>query len=52
MTIKNLPPADRKNIAKVLRQLGIQAYDFDNLYPQNVRDIVCASPCGSGCLDR
>ena len=52
MTIKQLPPAARKSVNKTVRQLGIQAYDCDNLYPQNVRDIVGASACGSGCLER
>lgn len=52
MTIKQLPPAARKSVNRTVRQLGIQAYDCDNLYPQNVRDIVGASACGSGCLDR
>ena len=42
MTIKQLPPAARKSVNKTVRQLGIQAYDCDNLYPQNVRDIVGA----------
>lgn len=32
--------------------MGIQPYDADNLYPQNVLNIVSASATGMGCLER
>ena len=32
--------------------LGIQSYGEDNLYPQNLRNIVAASSIGSECVDR
>lgn len=34
------------------KKLKIQPYDADNLYPQNVLNIVSASATGMGCLER
>lgn len=35
-----------------IRQLGIQSYGEDNLYPQTLRQIVQASATGSECMER
>lgn len=35
-----------------IRQLGIQSYGTDNLYPQTLRQIIMASSTGAECLDR
>lgn len=52
MKIKNLPKAAPAIETGYLRNLGIQAYDADNLYPQNVRNIVLNSKTGASCLER
>ena len=35
-----------------LRNLGIQSYGDDNLYPQHLRNIIAASSTGSECAER
>ena len=52
MKITNLPKAEPALDPKFLKNLGIKSYDADNLYPQNVRNIVLNSKTGNGCLDR
>lgn len=52
MKLKNLPKAGAALEPRYIRNLGIQAYDADNLYPQNVRNIVLNSKTGNGCLER
>lgn len=52
MKIGNLPKPDKPLDQQFLRSLGIKSYDADNLYPQNVRNIILGSKTGSGCLER
>lgn len=52
MTIKQLPKAAPSVDIGYLSKYGIQAYDRDNLYPQNVLLIVGQSKTGTGCLER
>ena len=52
MKINKLPKASRPIEVGYLSQLGIQSYDRDNLYPNNVLKIVAGSKTGSGCLER
>lgn len=52
MKLKNLPKTGPALESRFIRNLGIQAYDADNLYPQNVRSIVLNSKTGNGCLER
>lgn len=52
MKIANLPKAEPALDLRYIRNLGIKSYDADNLYPQNVRNIVLSSKTGSGCLER
>lgn len=53
--IKTIPKAQKaleSPNGQTVRQFNVQSYDFDNLYPQNVLNIVSASATGSGCLER
>ena len=52
MKIAKLPKPERALDPQYIKKLDIKSYDADNLYPQNVRNIVAASKTGSGCLDR
>lgn len=52
MKIGNLPKPDKPLDLRYLRALNIKSYDADNLYPQNVRNIILGSKTGSGCLER
>ena len=52
MRLINLPKAEPALDPKFLKNLGIKSYDADNLYPQNVRNIVLNSKTGNGCLER
>ena len=53
MKVKELKKkaSDRLDVSYI-RQLGIQSYGDDNLYPQTLRQIVQASATGSECMDR
>ena len=48
-TIKR--PAKRISV-RYISNLGIKAYGEDNLYPQNVADVMAASSTGKPCLNR
>ena len=52
MKLTKLPKAEPALDPRFLRNLGIKSYDADNLYPQNVRNIVLNSKTGNGCLER
>ena len=52
MKITSLPKPERPLDLKYLRNIGIKTYDADNLYPQNVRNIVLNSKTGFGCYRR
>lgn len=52
MRLANLPKAEPALDPRFLKNLDIQSYDADNLYPQNVRNIVLNSKTGNGCLER
>ena len=52
MRLANLPKAEPALDPRFLKNLGIKSYDADNLYPQNVRNIVLNSKTGNGCLER
>ena len=44
--------ADSELRTPYISNLGIKAYDIDNLYPQNIQLVVGASSTGSSCLSR
>lgn len=52
MKVTRLPKAEVPVEPRYIRALGLQSYDVDNLYPQNVRNIILSSKTGSGCLER
>ena len=52
MKVTRLPKAEAPVEPRYIRTLGLQSYDVDNLYPQNVRNIVMSSKTGYGCLER
>lgn len=52
MKVTRLPKAEAPVEPRYIRTLGLQSYDADNLYPQNVRNIVRSSKTGYGCLER
>lgn len=52
MKVTRLPKAEVPVEPRYIRTLGLQSYDVDNLYPQNVRNIVMSSKTGYGCLER
>jgi hypothetical protein len=52
MKLSKLPKAESALDPKFLKNLGIKSYDADNLYPQNVHNIVLSSKTGRGCLER
>lgn len=52
MRITSLPKPVTPLDPKYLRNIGIKTYDADNLYPQNVRNIVLNSKTGFGCYRR
>lgn len=52
MKINKLPKASKPIDVGYLSQLGIQSYDRDNLYPNNILKIVASSKTGSACLER
>ena len=52
MKIKSLPKTEPQIDIRYLQRFGIQSYDTDNLYPQNVMRIVGSSKTGDGCLER
>lgn len=52
MKLTKLPKASPALDPRFLKNLGIKSYDADNLYPQNVRNIVLNSKTGNGCLER
>lgn len=52
MNVKNTKKADKRVDIGYLSSLGIQAYGHNNLYPQELRAIIDASPNGSTCVER
>lgn len=52
MKLTKLPKAESALDLRYLKNLRIKSYDADNLYPQNVRNIVLNSKTGNGCLER
>jgi hypothetical protein len=52
MRVTRLPKAEAPVEPRYIRTLGLQSYDVDNLYPQNVRNIIRSSKTGYGCLER
>lgn len=52
MNIKTLKSPERRVETSYDSRLGIQAYGFDNLYPQKALEIVLSSPNGRQCLER
>ena len=53
MRVKELAKkANSRLDVEFIRQLGIQSYGTDNLYPQTLRQIIMASSTGAECLDR
>ena len=52
MNIKNTKKPETRIDVRYLSSLGIKTYGADNLYPQELHDIVSASSCGRTCLER
>lgn len=52
MTIQQLPQTKESIDIRYLSSFGIQGYDSDNRYPQNVLRILARSKTGTGCLER
>ena len=52
MRLTNLPKAEPALDLSYIKNLDIKSYDADNLYPQNVQNIVLNSKTGNGCLER
>lgn len=52
MIIRYLPHTDKSIDTGYLSRFGIQAYDKDNLYPQNILRLVAQSKNATGCLER
>lgn len=52
MNVRNTKKADKRVDIGYLSSLGIQAYGYNNLYPQELRAIIDASPNGSTCVER
>lgn len=52
MNVKNTKKAEQRVDVGYVGRLGIQAYGHNNLYPQELRAIIDASPNGSTCVER
>lgn len=52
MNIKNTKKPETRIDVRYLSSLGIKTYGANNLYPQELHDIVSASSCGRTCLER
>lgn len=52
MNVKNTKKAEKRVDVPYLSKLGIQAYGHNNLYPQELRAIIDASPNGATCVER
>lgn len=52
MNIKRTKKAETRIDVKYLSSLGIKTYGDNNLYPQDVRNIVLSSPAGRTCAER
>ena len=52
MNIKHTKKPEQRIDVKYLSSLGIKTYGADNLYPQELHDIVYSSPAGRTCLER
>lgn len=52
MNIKQTKKPEPRVEPKYISTLGMQAYDIDNLYPQNIQRIVAASATASTCFGR
>lgn len=52
MNVKGTKKAEKRVDISYLSRLGIQSYGHNNLYPQELRAIIDASPNGSTCIER
>ncbi len=52
MNIKSLKKPEKRLIPRYVRDLGIQSYDVDNLYPQNILRVIASSSTAMTCLKR
>lgn len=52
MNVKGTKKADKRVDIGYLSRLGIQSYGHNNLYPQELRAIIEASPNGATCVER
>lgn len=52
MNIKHTKKPESRIDVRYLSSLGIKTYGDDNLYPQQLRDIVLSSPTGRTCAER
>lgn len=52
MNVQQSPKPRERFEARYNSMLGIQSYDSDNLYPQNVRRIAAVSATATTCIQR
>lgn len=52
MNVGSLKPAEQRVVSPYLSRLKLKAFGRSNLYPQEVRNIVLASPNGRNCYER
>lgn len=52
MNLRTIKPEQPRIDVRYLSQYNIKSYDFDNIYPQKISDIISSSAIGSTCLER
>ncbi|MDH6354491.1 hypothetical protein M2132_000819 [Dysgonomonas sp. PH5-45] len=52
MNVKTVKDAEKRIDVPSIAHLGIQAYNHNNLYPQDIKAIVANSESGASCLNR
>jgi hypothetical protein len=52
MNVKTVKTPEKRVEAPSISGLGVQAYGYNNLYPQEITDIVSCSESASSCIDR
>ena len=52
MNIQTIKRPAKRVSTRFISNLGIKSYGDDNLYPQNVADVIASSSTGKPCLNR
>lgn len=52
MNVKSVKEPEKRLEVPNINNLGIQAYNYNNLYPQDIKAIVANSESGASCLNR